>query len=96
MNRKLWYKEFKSKLSCVYCGFSHPAAIDLHHRDSNNKIGNVSCLMWRRGLKFVIKEIEKCDPVCSNCHRKITFGIEVKKCHSKIQKKKNLIRKNTI
>lgn len=94
MNRKLWYKEFKSKLSCIYCGFKHPAAIDLHHRDSKNKIGNVSCLLWRKGKEFLLDEIKKCDPVCSNCHRKITFGVGVKQCHLKTQKKEKHIRKN--
>ena len=96
MNKKLWYKEYKSKLSCIYCGFKHPAAIDLHHRDFKNKSGNVSELLWRRGLSFVKKEIEKCDPVCSNCHRKITFGVGVKECHLKTKKIKKHIKKNII
>lgn len=73
MNKKFWYKNLKSKLSCIYCGFNHPAAIDLHHRDSTDKVGNVSELFWKKGIKFLINEVKKCDPVCSNCHRKITL-----------------------
>lgn len=78
MNKICWYKEFKSNLSCIYCGFKHPAAIDLHHRNSKDKIGNVSELLWKKGIEFIMNEVKKCEPVCSNCHRKITFGIGTK------------------
>ena len=32
-HREKWW-EFKSKLKCEKCGFSHPAAIDFHHPEA--------------------------------------------------------------
>jgi hypothetical protein len=61
----------KGKSRCIECGESHPACLDFHHRDSSTKLFDLS----RRsingvGRKRILEEIEKCDVLCSNCHRK--------------------------
>ena len=62
-------REYKRKRGCKECGFSHPAALQFHHRDASEKefnIGDATRLGW--SLTRIMKEIEKCDILCANCH----------------------------
>jgi hypothetical protein len=71
-----WFKEYKRTKSCLYCGESHPACIDFHHRDPSEKEINPSNMLsqgW--SPERMLKELMKCDPVCANCHRKLHWGI---------------------
>jgi hypothetical protein len=57
-------------LKCNVCGFDHPASLDFHHRDPKDKFKDISVLKWSGcSDETFIKEIEKCDVLCSNCHR---------------------------
>ena len=57
-------------LKCKVCGFNHPAALDFHHIDPKEKFKTVSDLKWSGcSHETFITEIEKCDVLCSNCHR---------------------------
>jgi len=56
---------------CCICGYSRNlAALDFHHRNPSEKE-----FSWNRGKTRswdkVIKEVQKCDLVCSNCHQEI-------------------------
>jgi len=67
-----WIKEYKSNLKCEQCGENHPAVLDFHHIDPNQKdfsIGNA--LHSSMGKKKILNEINKCKILCSNCHRKL-------------------------
>jgi hypothetical protein len=69
-----WLDEYKSKLVCSKCGERHPACLDFHHKNSKTKdfsVGNVSAWGW--GKEKILREIEKCIVLCSNCHRKVHF-----------------------
>lgn len=68
-NKRL-FRELKSTLCCVRCGENHPATLDFHHKDSSTKILEVSVMVFNRTWKQVLKEIAKCEVICSNCHRK--------------------------
>lgn len=66
-----WYIELKKKYKCADCVENHPACIDFHHLDKQTKLGTVSQLASAGHPKEVIlEEIEKCIPLCANCHRK--------------------------
>lgn len=66
--------KYKSTLQCIYCGESHPACLEFHHRDPSNKVGNISEMIPNGySLDSIMKEIEKCDVLCSNCHAKKEF-----------------------
>lgn len=66
---KIKYKEYKSSLSCNQCGFSHPAVIHFHHTDPTQKEIEVSKLLENnRSWDNLMKEIDKCIPLCANCH----------------------------
>ena len=63
-----WFFEMKSELSCELCGFSHPGALDFHHKDKKEKDTEVSNLL-KYSKKRILEEIEKCVVLCANCHR---------------------------
>lgn len=69
-----WYYEYKSSLSCIECGFSHPAALDFHHRDKSDKEFNPSKMRDYTNKERFLKEIEKCDVLCANCHRILHYN----------------------
>lgn len=67
--RKQYVDKLKSETPCMDCGNKFPpVAMDFDHRDGNEKYKNVSQLLKYSWLKM-LAEIDKCDIVCSNCHR---------------------------
>ena len=61
---------------CKACGEKHPACLDFHHRDPATKTrgardGCVAQMAGRGRVAMMLAEIEKCDLICSNCHRKL-------------------------
>ena len=66
--------KYKKILSCVDCGKQDFRVIDFHHINSKEKKFNVGD-MTRKGYswKNMMKEIKKCIPLCSNCHRIRTY-----------------------
>lgn len=67
--------EIKSN-PCFDCNKTYPPyAMDFDHRDGSLKSKNVGRLIQEGySLKTIKKEIEKCDLVCTNCHRERTFN----------------------
>jgi hypothetical protein len=58
------------------CGLAFPpCAMDFDHRDPSTKEFNVGSMM-RWSKKKIQEEIDKCDLVCSNCHRVRTHGCQ--------------------
>ena len=58
--------EWKSQ-GCRKCGESRYWVIDAHHIDNSTKSFEIG--RARRGLKTTKKELKKCMPLCSNCHK---------------------------
>lgn len=62
---------------CIKCGYSKsPAALEFHHRDPDQKdfsISQSTKVTLRDNIKL---ELDKCDLVCSNCHREIHYYLE--------------------
>lgn len=71
-------REFVNELKdnpCTDCGVEyHPCMMDFDHIGEFKKTMSIS-QMVTRGLSVerILKEIEKCELVCSNCHRFRTF-----------------------
>jgi hypothetical protein len=60
---------------CRQCGEADPACLDFHHRDPSHKIFSVAFLVAQGySLERIMAEIEKCDLLCANCHRKLEAG----------------------
>ncbi len=70
LKRREFLHEYKKQHACVYCGQSNPLMLDLDHIDRTTKKG-VPAVMVTSGHKWesVLEEIQKCQVVCSNCHR---------------------------
>ena len=66
--RKLeWFRKLKDKYSCEQCGSHHAAIIEFHHRDPKQKDFMLAKYKSRSKEK-ILAEIEKCTPLCRNCH----------------------------
>jgi len=77
---RVWVKELKESTPCTDCGQFFPHYVMDFDHVRGTKIENVSKLY--RGLggkKKIIEEIEKCEIVCSNCHRIRTHERSVRK-----------------
>lgn len=66
-----WIDAYKRDLCCGRCGMSfrdHPECCDFHHVDPSTKRRSI-CEMVNYSRDVIIKEINKCIPLCANCHR---------------------------
>jgi len=62
--------KYLSNHPCVHCGEDDIVVLEFDHTE-DNKRGCVSVLK-RSSLKAVKEEIEKCQVLCANCHRRKT------------------------
>ena len=78
--RKKTLKDVRIKLfeyykthSCIICGENDPIVLEFDHRVKESKTNDVSSLVYGgSGWSTIEKEIEKCDVMCANCHRRKT------------------------
>lgn len=67
----------KAAVGCP-CGESDPIVLDLHHRDPESKSqrlrGRGRGLWAKLSYEEIAVELEKCDVLCANCHRRKTYG----------------------
>ncbi len=68
-----WFWEYKSKLKCLKCGERHVSTIDFHHRIGSKEKGVSIMVADGYSIKRIKEELEKCDALCANCHRKLHF-----------------------
>ncbi len=67
-------QRIKAERGCLYCGETHPAALDFHHRDAAEKSATVRQLCdSAASVDAILLEVAKCDCVCANCHRKLHY-----------------------
>ena len=71
---KKWWKEYKKLLKCNRCPENDWRTLDFHHKNRKTKFLEVS-VMVHRGFskKNILTEIDKCEVICSNCHRRETI-----------------------
>lgn len=62
--------EYLSNHCCIKCGESDPIVLEFDHRSKSDKIENISNLVFNSAWSRIEKEIEKCDVLCANCHRR--------------------------
>lgn len=64
------------KQPCMDCGQIFPTVcMDFDHRDRSDKYNNVGTMVAHNySMEKILAEIEKCDLICSNCHRIRTWG----------------------
>lgn len=64
--------EYLANHPCISCGEADPIVLEFDHRDKDGKIESISNLIRDSSWNKVKLEIEKCDVLCANCHRRKT------------------------
>lgn len=54
------------KRECADCGSTD--FLEFHHRNPEEKSGNVVTIYMRRGMRAAMEEVAKCDVLCVLCH----------------------------
>lgn len=79
--RREWFAMVKHNAGCKMCGTRDFRCLDFHHRDSGTKsfcIGSNVCTKYEK----IRDEMDKCDVLCSNCHRILTYEEYHSESHS--------------
>lgn len=68
---RAWVHGLKRDRGCAQCSETDPACLDFHHRDTAEKTATVSAMVSNgRSPDSIRAEMERCDVLCANCHRK--------------------------
>lgn len=71
-NKQDKLNRYKETLKCKKCGEDRFYLLDFHHIDPTQKDFSISDNS-RMKLESLMKEIEKCEVLCSNCHREFHY-----------------------
>lgn len=65
--------QMKEKNGCLDCGGNFPwYVLDFDHV-RGKKVANIGQMLDYFSIEDILKEVAKCDIVCSNCHRHRTY-----------------------
>lgn len=93
---RYFIQKYKIDQGCKVCGYNkHPAALHFHHREPENKSFSLSYGVFLvHNHEEILKEIEKCDVLCANCHAEHHYSdILAENPNKKIEKRPNSNRK---
>ena len=63
--------DYLSTHPCIGCGEDNPVVLEFHHRsDKDMAVGYMVSAGF--SIARIQQEIDKCDVLCANCHRKLT------------------------
>lgn len=72
--RRDYLRRLKISSGCVICGYSdHASALTFDHIDPKNKQYEMASI-YRRPMKIIMSELEKCRVLCANCHSVHSFN----------------------
>lgn len=74
--RRVFIIKDKLKKGCKECGVKHPAILEYHHKDPSKKNMEIAVNYKFTSMYNLLKEIAKCDVLCSNCHRTLHWDIK--------------------
>jgi len=75
-----YIQDIKKQLCCADCGERHPATLQFHHLNSEDKTFTIGETVNKGfGIDRIKKEIEKCIVLCANCHIIRHFNMRNKK-----------------
>ncbi len=58
---------------CKKCGENRIYVLDFHHKNPNEKEGELSDFSKGYNLEKFFNELSKCDLLCANCHREFHY-----------------------
>ncbi len=75
-----YIQDIKNQLCCADCGERHPATLQFHHLNSEDKMFNIGDAV-RDGISLdkIKQEIKKCIVLCANCHAIRHYNMRNKK-----------------
>lgn len=68
-NRNKGYINNWKSQGCIKCGEKRYYLIDAHHKNPEEKDKDLCRLKVNCSIDKIQKELDKCVPLCSNCHR---------------------------
>ena len=71
VSTRKWFLQYLSTKQCVDCGEDDPIVLDFDHT-SGKKLGVISHMLHERSKEALLKELDKCEIRCANCHRRKT------------------------
>jgi hypothetical protein len=86
MAKRMYCYEYSGRY-CKKCGFDsfdNPWIMDYHHRDPNEKEFELSSCLKRGAFSRIKSEIDKCDLLCSHCHRTLHYEKDILEYKSNI------------
>jgi hypothetical protein len=72
LKRTRYLIEYFASHPCVECGETDPVVLEFDHVDATTKSFDVGSALDRYTWERFAAEMEKCDVVCANCHRRRT------------------------
>lgn len=64
--------KYKNQFCCELCGYDKCiTALDFHHTDPKQKDFNISFCKKLQLNDIIKRELDKCQVICSNCHREL-------------------------
>ncbi len=71
--KRKFLQDYKERIGCLDCGEMYPHYIlEFDHLPEHDKIDTLSNLV-SKSYDTILKELEKCEVVCSNCHNIRTY-----------------------
>ena len=70
LERMVWLVQYLREHPCVDCGETDPVVLEFDHL--REKLFGIGQMLADRPWRDVLAEIEKCEVVCCNCHRRRT------------------------
>jgi hypothetical protein len=70
--RRAYYVEYLRTHPCAHCGEADPIVLEFNHIDPSQKTSLVSKLCNQGSMETLKAEIEKCEVLCANCHKRVT------------------------
>ncbi len=62
----------------MQCGYKRSiVALEFHHRDSSEKDFGISYKGINKSFEKLKNELDKCDLLCSNCHKEVHEKMEL-------------------
>jgi len=65
-----WFREYKETLKCNRCPEDFTRCLEFHHCNGNKEFNIFDMVKQRMPRETIMREIEKCEVLCLNCHKK--------------------------
>jgi hypothetical protein len=72
LERTTYLLGYFSNHPCTDCGETDPIVLEFDHLDAEAKSFDIGQALSYRNWKSILEEMEKCEVVCANCHRRRT------------------------